>query len=368
MHYLFEYGRDPQLARLEIVSYLETYQIPHRIIDEGKKVCIIDLEQLPTHLIDALGGTIRIAEVLCNAQRIDELDYSLSRLTLYTGTHNKLTYYVTDYDSRHGTYLLDWLKDHFKSIRLKAMLKKDPTPTKLHNNKEALDFILFRTFVAKTVAVTNPRNLKERDIGRPNVDYMKVISIRLAKILVNLSRTRPGDTILDPFCGSGTILQEALLKGINAIGADQDAAAINQTQKNLAWLKKAYTIKATHTLHQTSATKLSTAIQPQSIDAVVTEPYLGPYLRHSLTIMEAKTITHDLIGLYTNVFRELARVLKKEKYVIFIVPLFTTRTGERVRIHLSAVIGNTPFTVLHSIPYQPPKAKIGREIIILQKH
>jgi 16S rRNA G966 N2-methylase RsmD len=35
----------------------------------------------------------------------------------------------------------------------------------------------------------------------------------------------PGDTILDPFCGSGTLLLEALLSGRNAVGIDVDPVA-----------------------------------------------------------------------------------------------------------------------------------------------
>jgi len=37
--------------------------------------------------------------------------------------------------------------------------------------------------------------------------------------------SKPGDTILDPFCGSGTLLVEALLSGRHAIGMDVDPVA-----------------------------------------------------------------------------------------------------------------------------------------------
>src|SRR5580765_2182763 len=38
--------------------------------------------------------------------------------------------------------------------------------------------------------------------------------------LANESISRPGDVVLDPFCGSGTVLLEAQLAGRNAVGAD----------------------------------------------------------------------------------------------------------------------------------------------------
>ena len=37
--------------------------------------------------------------------------------------------------------------------------------------------------------------------------------------------TQPGDLVLDPFCGSGTVLVEALLSGRNAVGADSNPLA-----------------------------------------------------------------------------------------------------------------------------------------------
>ena len=43
---------------------------------------------------------------------------------------------------------------------------------------------------------------------------------QLAKALMNYAGLKKGDTVLDPFCGSGTTLVESLLFGTNAIGID----------------------------------------------------------------------------------------------------------------------------------------------------
>lgn len=60
----------------------------------------------------------------------------------------------------------------------------------------------------------------------------KNISCRKAKI---------GDVILDPFCGSGTILTEAMLINYkNLIGADISPKAINDTKKNIEWIIRNY--------------------------------------------------------------------------------------------------------------------------------
>ena len=38
--------------------------------------------------------------------------------------------------------------------------------------------------------------------------------------LSNTILSKPGDIVLDPFCGSGTVLLEAILSGRNAVGFD----------------------------------------------------------------------------------------------------------------------------------------------------
>lgn len=57
---------------------------------------------------------------------------------------------------------------------------------------------------------------------------------RLARTVVNLTAT-PGDCILDPCCGTGTILIEAALMGIKVSGYDNNYKMVEATQRNLAY-------------------------------------------------------------------------------------------------------------------------------------
>lgn len=50
--------------------------------------------------------------------------------------------------------------------------------------------------------------------------YAAALFPKFARCLVNLSRVRNGEILLDPFCGSGTILMEATLMGLDAVGID----------------------------------------------------------------------------------------------------------------------------------------------------
>lgn len=55
----------------------------------------------------------------------------------------------------------------------------------------------------------------------------------LARVLVNLSVTEPGEKVLDPFCGTGGMLIEAGLCGIQPLGTDSKKEMVEGTRKNL---------------------------------------------------------------------------------------------------------------------------------------
>lgn len=59
------------------------------------------------------------------------------------------------------------------------------------------------------------------------------LDLKLSRCIVNLSQLKEGDTLLDPFCGTGTILLQANSMGIKTIGIDYDKIMCKITRKNL---------------------------------------------------------------------------------------------------------------------------------------
>ena len=66
---------------------------------------------------------------------------------------------------------------------------------------------------------------------RPHVTSSSLPS-RLARVLVNLM-ARPGDRLLDPCCGTGTIVMSAAHSDIRAVGYDNNPRMVGATTKNL---------------------------------------------------------------------------------------------------------------------------------------
>jgi tRNA (guanine10-N2)-dimethyltransferase len=65
--------------------------------------------------------------------------------------------------------------------------------------------------------------------------YPGSMSPKLARCMVNLTEIEVGDTVLDPFCGTGGILIEAGILGAKLVGADIDYKMVEGTKSNLEY-------------------------------------------------------------------------------------------------------------------------------------
>lgn len=152
--------------------------------------------------------------------------------------------------------------------------------------------------VAESVGAQNITAIAARDQARPHTDaFVGMLPPKLARLMVNLAvadaPSSSGFTILDPFCGTGVVLQEALLLGYSAEGADISEKMVDYTSNNLEWLQKKYPniFDFSHGVQLADATKdawvtskmlkskggnpMDARFVPMKIDAFVSEAYLG---------------------------------------------------------------------------------------------
>jgi len=203
---------------------------------------------------------------------------------------------------------------------------------KLVENKAEILFCIGKkqTVAATTAAVHNPFEFQKRDVGKPCQRKIFAISPRLARIMANLASCTPGKLLLDPFCGVGTILQEALLSGAKVVGGDINPWCVKAAITNLEWLKKEYTLKeAEYTVVQGDACRLTGKLG-EEVDGIVTEPDLGPALRQVPTVPYATKIIAKLEPLYNSFLKEAHRLLKKSGRVVLVSPYMRTRSGNPV--------------------------------------
>jgi tRNA G10 N-methylase Trm11 len=187
-----------------------------------------------------------------------------------------------------------------------------------------------QTVVATTVAVHNPFEFQKRDVGKPRQRKIFAISPRLAKIMVNLASCTSGKLLLDPFCGVGTILQEALLARARVAGVDINPWCVEAAMENLEWLKKEYALKEVeYAVVQGDACRLAGKLG-EEVDCIATEPDLGPALRQVPTMPYAAKIVAKLEPLYYSFLKEAYRILKKGGRLVVVTPYMRTRSGRPV--------------------------------------
>lgn len=96
-----------------------------------------------------------------------------------------------------------------------------------------------QTIIAQTMFVQDIEAYAARDQARPKRDSrVGMLPPKLAQIMVNLTGAEASQTLLDPFCGTGVILQEALLTGLAVIGTDMESRMVEYSQHNLDWLRQ----------------------------------------------------------------------------------------------------------------------------------
>jgi tRNA G10 N-methylase Trm11 len=119
-----------------------------------------------------------------------------------------------------------------------------------------------QTICAQTVREQDIASYTNRDRNRPKRDArIGMLPPKLAQIIINLAVGQlpdearqsvceiPPDVpiptihytgvyLLDPFCGTGVILQEASLMGYDVYGTDLDKRMIEYAKENMQWLRK----------------------------------------------------------------------------------------------------------------------------------
>ncbi len=188
-----------------------------------------------------------------------------------------------------------------------------------------------QTFVASTMAVHNPFEFQKRDVSKPVQRRIFAIPPRLARIMINLAACTEGKVLLDPFCGVGTILQEALLAKAKVIGVDINRWCVEAARRNMEWLKGEYSLEnAEYRVLQGDVRRLSQKIGWEQVDCVATEPDLGPALRQVPTTSYATRIVDKLEPLYYGLLEEAYKVLKKAGRLVLVSPYIKTRSGNPV--------------------------------------
>jgi tRNA G10 N-methylase Trm11 len=227
-----------------------------------------------------------------------------------------------------------------------------------------MDFVVFPIGATYqwgvTVYIPETEGFKERSTERPYVTSGISLSSRLARLLVNISGVSKGQVLLDPFCGSGTILGEALLKGVACIGIDRNHGSVERTKENLAWFlsqsQRGGQHPPSYSVLTGDATKIKKSLGDQMVDAIVSEPILMPRISSPPTLEKARRLIKHASGIYSEALYEMSSVLKNGGKMILVTPSLRTIEGKDVTLTFDDLkdVGLRPFQPSPALSYEYP--------------
>ncbi|MFA5070877.1 MAG: methyltransferase domain-containing protein [Candidatus Pacearchaeota archaeon] len=320
MKQVFILGRNVELSVEEVKSFLEKSEISFKIISKVSNGILVETEKKIENVVDKFGGVISIGEVIAEG-KFEEITKQLDKQELYFGKGNKLNYVVFDFGGKDFEDIRNYLKYRFKDEKVKATEKKITGRVKLQDGSDAVkvlsnlidvQFFVFGNCFGKITEVCDYGKIEKRDMEKPVRRNELSISPRLAKILINLSQVKSNETLLDPFCGIGVVLQEALLQKIKVVGIDVDKKAINGAKENLKWFKFD---EKNYKLFNGDSSK----IKISKVDGIATEPDLGELQKR----VPSPQATKKILGEFEKLIIDVINNLKKDVNgkIVFTAPL-----------------------------------------------
>lgn len=391
--YIALLGRQPALSIAELEQVFKNvswFSDTSALIDTSNAV---DIQRL--------GGSQKIGRITLKLPARDWRTISMQIVKHYSNAWSdrtgKITLGISAYGfeasprdiQKTGLILKAKLKDTNASVRLIPNQTVALSTATSHHNKLGLadnkiELLIFKdhqhVIVAESIGSQNITALAARDQGRPRRDaFVGMLPPKLAQIMLNLAGPLTTDPlgelsqprILDPFCGTGVILQEAMLLGYGVYGTDLSEKMIHFSRDNLNWLQDHTSITGHWYLHEGDAT--STTWQAP-IAALVSETYLGqpfsaPPSASKLT--EVRGNCHHIISQF---LKNIGTQLKSGTPVVIAVPAWKNSDGSFTHLPLTNNIEKYGFepTQLKTVNadqllYFRPDQVVAREILVLKK-
>jgi tRNA G10 N-methylase Trm11 len=412
--YLAFLGHQPHISIAELAALLPDIRFTRR----DKTLAIFETnEELDQAFLNLLGGTFVLAK------QITSDDVSLSDIPallaneVQGGKRSKVTFSLRTMGLSSRV-----LKDLYRNC--KGFLKKKEQPSRyvgnehkaampivLHENdmiegKRGVELVIISDnetgdlpdrqaglWVGRTVGAQDIEAYAKRDVHKPVRDTtVGLLPPKLAQILINLGAwaalqsgttkaktgkkfTLPEMTVWDPFCGTGVIPMECLLRRWTVLASDISIKGVNGCTKNLEWLRKEEKI----TKKDVESTVIKHDAQKpfpfkDKPAVIVTETSLGPSLTKRPTLKEMATMRSQNEKLQEGFLRNVKATLPGVPVVCTFPVWYPTKGPEGLQRIWKAAAEMGYKVVLPveaskemdhaSLLYRRPDQMVGREIAV----
>ncbi len=353
-------GRQPALGLAELESL---YGAEHVMPVAGAALLDIPAEEIN---FKNIGGTIKVARILAELDATDWnklASYLVSKVPAYVKAmpDGKFTLGLSLYGLPVSVKKIEATLLEIKKLIRQAGRPMRIVPNKvpalnsaqvLHNkltHRAAWELLYIKvgnkTLLAQTLFVQDIEGYAARDQARPARDArVGMLPPKLAQIIINLAagnvETRQNINwdkddglgtflVLDPFCGTGVVLQEALLMGYSIYGTDIDPRMVEYSKRNLQWLvKNNPLIQGKVTVEAADATNY----RWPGFSTVVSELFLGRPLNSLPNPDKLKQIISDVNLITKKFLQNLVSQLKPEQTICLAIPAWRKPGGQLIRL------------------------------------
>jgi tRNA (guanine10-N2)-dimethyltransferase len=306
--FLFELsGEHPTLPRAEALGCLMAETESQEVELEGPGFLVANMMMVNLHEVSSrLALSHRVGRYLgsCPLEKLDDFSRTMEipagsisiRVKRFQG--NGIPELTKDIEKRVGSILGKGRKVDLKTAHVKIRILLS----------DRLLFYLEDVLVDREQFET--RHVRSRPFFSP-------ISLhpRYARALVNLTRVRRGQTLLDPFCGTGGILLEASTLGVKVLGSDISKEMIDGCMENMDHLGVPW-----ERLEMADIGDILDVFG--QVDAVATDP---PYGRSATTRRE------PVNDLHRRAMASIAQVLRGGSFAGAVFPQ-ACQTAERLEL------------------------------------
>ena len=327
-----------QLSVLEACSSLRNLKA---IETPCGRIAVVDLERSSARSLPSLAGIHKFAPLVA---QFEGNEGSVASLTEEIADELDAVrrFVLSGYDVPEDDYevLVRALLDSFRVAGFKKVRLLRPKGNELLAEevlgREALDVIAFpygRGYgLGPTAWVSDVASIRRRATAKPAPRSDISLSPRLARLLVNLSGLAADQLLVDPFCGSGTILAEGLSKSLACVGIDSSPGRLRDAKKNLQWAKE-NGARGIFRLGVGDARDIQEVLRSKA-DGIVTEPVLLPSLDYRPSTAVAGEMIEQAGDVYADALASMASALKPGGRIVMVVPVILTTQDEEVVLTL----------------------------------
>jgi tRNA (guanine10-N2)-dimethyltransferase len=233
-------GEHEDLPLSELKAILETEDYPYAIVEKLEQVVRLEAESGCIDVLKRRAAFTRLCaqELFTCEAKIASIIKALRATRLDQVLHENESFVVRVRHVREYSSEIDGmvLEQKLGELILEQALQ---VKVKLRNPDKTLIGILTNgkfAFGIKLAEIPATPFVDRRPRKRPFF-HPSAMQAKLARCMVNLAHPKMGNLVLDPFCGTGTMLIEAALIGCRVIGLDVQRRMARGTLRNMKHFK-----------------------------------------------------------------------------------------------------------------------------------